>query len=252
MKNIYIPVILCLIAAGCEQQQSAPAGSPEAVSAIRATLLAPPTESITIEESEQALSRVESPVPESEMTALIDDPILADPPNPLAAPVREKVAVAPAPAVRPDQPAPNVNEDRRLSRNDRPKWFEPASSQAEIPVLRTVPDETQSHADAIWIRTGEGYQQARHPISQLDAGCDVAVHGRIITGVLAPGGETTGTLIKTPDATWELYFGNKTTLHTQAQRLDGRLVVITGHARKYKGTHVPTRTIVTVEKLKAE
>lgn len=78
----------------------------------------------------------------------------------------------------------------------------------------------------------------------------VEVKGRLATGVVAIGGETTGTTITAGTITWDLDFGDKKDLAAQAEKLDGQRVVVTGLARQVPGVTRGPRIIIRVETLK--
>jgi hypothetical protein len=79
----------------------------------------------------------------------------------------------------------------------------------------------------------------------------VEIKGTLQAGVMAIGGETTGTLIHANNVTWELDFGDKTDLRGQAKKLDKKTVLVTGNYEKRKGVEIRERNIVKVETLKA-
>lgn len=78
----------------------------------------------------------------------------------------------------------------------------------------------------------------------------VTVVGTLRTGLVAIGGETTGTTITSNGVTWELDFGKQAEMRDQAEKLDGNQVVVTGTLQRRAGVEVAERWIVTVSKLK--
>ncbi len=78
----------------------------------------------------------------------------------------------------------------------------------------------------------------------------VTVVGTLRTGLVAIGGETTGTTITANGITWELEFGKHAMLRDQAEKLDGKKIVVMGTLERRAGVEVPERWIVTVSKLK--
>lgn len=78
----------------------------------------------------------------------------------------------------------------------------------------------------------------------------VEIKGRLATGVVAIGGETTGTTITAGDITWDLDFGENKDLASLAEKHDGKTVVVTGTARQVKGVTRGPRIVVTVATLK--
>jgi hypothetical protein len=78
----------------------------------------------------------------------------------------------------------------------------------------------------------------------------VEVKGTLQTGIAAIGGETTGVLIKTKDGTLELDLKDKD-LRADAEKLNGKPVLVSGTLAVRKGVEVGQRLIVTVTSLKA-
>ena len=79
----------------------------------------------------------------------------------------------------------------------------------------------------------------------------VEVQGKLETGIVAIGGETTGTIIKANNVVWELDLGGKKELTELAHKLNKQMVVISGGYTKKKGVEIPERHIVVVKTLKA-
>jgi hypothetical protein len=79
----------------------------------------------------------------------------------------------------------------------------------------------------------------------------VEVKGTLKTGIMAIGGETTGTIITTPQGTLELDFGTNKELKEQAGKLNGKEAVAKGTLQVRKGVAVKQRLIVGVTELKA-
>ena len=86
---------------------------------------------------------------------------------------------------------------------------------------------------------------------QIDGGQSsrVRVRGILTNGIIAIGGETTGTTIRFGKTTWELELQNQKTLRAAAAKLNGKPVVVSGLVRTQKGVEVGTRTILTVKSL---
>lgn len=78
---------------------------------------------------------------------------------------------------------------------------------------------------------------------------NVEVVGRLTTGVMAVGGETTGFTISAGNITWELDFGNDNALQERAEKNDRRQVSVAGVLRRQIGTEVKERWLVRVLKL---
>jgi hypothetical protein len=78
----------------------------------------------------------------------------------------------------------------------------------------------------------------------------VEIRGTLRTGIVAIGGETTGTVIKVKDVTWELDLGGNQGLQELAKTLDTKKALVTGTYAKFKGVE-RERDIVKVASLKA-
>ena len=85
----------------------------------------------------------------------------------------------------------------------------------------------------------------------LAADKEVQVRGTLKTGIVAIGGETTGTIVRTKAGTFELEFGKDKELRALAKKLDGKEVVVSGPLQVRKGVEVKERRIITVKTLKA-
>src|ERR1051326_8505479 len=59
--------------------------------------------------------------------------------------------------------------------------------------------------------------------------------GTLRTGVVASGGETTGTIIETKEGKFELDFGKQKELRQKAEKLNGKSVVVVGKLEIRKG-----------------
>jgi hypothetical protein len=79
----------------------------------------------------------------------------------------------------------------------------------------------------------------------------VALQGTLRTGIVAIGGETTGVILQTPGATYELDLGNNPALLQAAEALNGQTVNVTGSLTVQHGVEIPERTIVHVDSLSA-
>jgi hypothetical protein len=84
----------------------------------------------------------------------------------------------------------------------------------------------------------------------------VEIKGTLRTGVVAIGGETTGTTITVKgkdalDVTWELDLGGNADLVALAKKLDGKTARVTGTYSKKRGVEIRERHIVKVASLKA-
>ncbi len=88
------------------------------------------------------------------------------------------------------------------------------------------------------------------PATATDEEIIVRVVGRLKTGVMAIGGESTGTTITSRGVTWELELGNDEARQQLARSLDGQLVRVRGSLRRVDGVERGPRWIVAVERLK--
>jgi len=80
---------------------------------------------------------------------------------------------------------------------------------------------------------------------------EVDVVGKLRTGIVAIGGETTGATITAEGITWELDFGKDLALRAAADKLDGKAVRVRGNLKQRKGVEIKQRWIVTVSGLEA-
>jgi hypothetical protein len=79
----------------------------------------------------------------------------------------------------------------------------------------------------------------------------VELRGKLRTGVVAIGGETTGTVLQSDKGAFELDLGNDKELRARAERLSGKAVVVKGTLTVRKGVEVKERRIVRVRSLEA-
>ncbi len=78
----------------------------------------------------------------------------------------------------------------------------------------------------------------------------VEVVGTLRTGVMAVGGETTGTTVTANNITWELDLNANPGAKKLAPQLDGQKVKVKGTYSRRRGVEVPFREIITVTALK--
>jgi hypothetical protein len=78
----------------------------------------------------------------------------------------------------------------------------------------------------------------------------VEIKGKLKTGLVAIGGETTGTVIVAKGATWELDFAGNAELQKLAGTLGGKTVIVKGSYEVRAGVEIKQRHIVTVTSLK--
>lgn len=84
-----------------------------------------------------------------------------------------------------------------------------------------------------------------------DESIEVTVRGTLRTGMVAIGGETTGTTITARGVTWELDLGRDEALRKKAESLSRKRVVVRGTLESRPGVEVRQRLIVTVRSLEA-
>ena len=82
-----------------------------------------------------------------------------------------------------------------------------------------------------------------------DDAIDVVVRGTLRTGVMAIGGETTGTTVTARGATWELDLRGRPELASRAESLSGRRVVVSGSLEARPAVARRQRWILTVKTL---
>src|SRR5205823_7350789 len=77
----------------------------------------------------------------------------------------------------------------------------------------------------------------------------VELRGTIKTGIVAIGGETTGTIIDTKDGAYELAVPKE--LRKEVDDLNKKTAIVTGVLNTKKGLAIKLRKIVTIESVKA-
>jgi len=77
----------------------------------------------------------------------------------------------------------------------------------------------------------------------------IQVRGKLSTGIMAIGGETTGTILTTEDGTWELDSSGSKELSELADKLNGKAVVVTGVPERREGVEIKERRIIKVQSL---
>jgi hypothetical protein len=78
----------------------------------------------------------------------------------------------------------------------------------------------------------------------------VTVVGTLRTGLVAIGGETTGTTVTAKGISWELDFGQHAELRAAAEKLNGKPVTVSGTLERRPGVEIKERWIVKVTSLK--
>lgn len=108
-----------------------------------------------------------------------------------------------------------------------------------------VEDKT---GNALEIKENGKWRPANLPLDSLVNGkaIEVRVRGTLAHGIIAIGGETTGTTIRFGKTTWELDLRKEKLFGSTAERLNGKRVVVTGAVRLQKGVEIAKRTILTV------
>jgi hypothetical protein len=101
------------------------------------------------------------------------------------------------------------------------------ASAAEIGIIETASTSTPSAGDYI----------------------KVEIKGTLETGLMAIGGETTGTVIHVKNVTWELDLGGSKELQESATKLNKKTVLLTGTYQKIKGVEIRERHIIKVATL---
>ncbi|NND96542.1 MAG: hypothetical protein HKN47_04335 [Pirellulaceae bacterium] len=81
---------------------------------------------------------------------------------------------------------------------------------------------------------------------EIEDSINVTVVGTLRTGIIAIGGETTGTTITAKGITWELDLGKKAEIRQAAEMLTGKKVIVRGSLERRKGVEVQQRWIVSV------
>jgi hypothetical protein len=79
----------------------------------------------------------------------------------------------------------------------------------------------------------------------------IELRGTLIMGVVAIGGETTGSILRVGSQKWELDLGHATERLRLAQQLDRQQVVVRGTLTQHCGVESGTRTILLVTSLRA-
>ena len=92
--------------------------------------------------------------------------------------------------------------------------------------------------------------QALAQDKKADSYIKIQARGKLETGIMAIGGETTGTILHTKSGTLESDLA-KNKLGDQAEKLNGKAVVVTGTLSIRKGVEIHQRLIVVVETIAA-
>ena len=84
-----------------------------------------------------------------------------------------------------------------------------------------------------------------------DESVEVVVRGTLRTGIMAIGGETTGTTVTARGATWDLDLHGDAALAAKAESLSGKRAVVRGTLEVVRGVERRQRFIVTVGSIEA-
>lgn len=108
-------------------------------------------------------------------------------------------------------------------------------------------------SEYVKVKTDGEYKIATLPIKALDDGktLEVMARGVLADGIVAIGGETTGTVVKVGKITWELDLSGDPKFKASAKEQNGKSVIVVGKVKKKDGVEVKTRTILKVEGLTA-
>lgn len=130
----------------------------------------------------------------------------------------------------------------------------PKTTEAEALIVEygEKPAANEPAAD-LQIKQNGAWEPAELPLPGLAEGkaVEVRVRGTLNHGIMAIGGETTGTIIRFGKTTWELDLRKNPALRPTAEKLNGKRVTATGVVREKAGVEIAKRTIVTVESLVA-
>lgn len=137
----------------------------------------------------------------------------------------------------------------RIRINTVPKTAKAAATVLEYGSKPTEP-KADDPAEFIRVKADGKYADAKLPIEALAKGetVEVQVKGKLTDGIMAIGGETTGTLIRARNVTWELDISGPG-LREKAAKLNGKTVVVTGAVRQKAGIEIAKRTILVVRTL---
>jgi len=99
----------------------------------------------------------------------------------------------------------------------------------------------------LFICIGAGLMPAADPAHDIKT-----FEGTLATGIMAIGGETTGTELTMKDGSKiELDLGKDVKLGALADSLNGKAVVVTGEFKTVQGVEIKERKVLVVETLKA-
>lgn len=102
----------------------------------------------------------------------------------------------------------------------------------------------------VFLVSAQAFGQAKPPKKSVEF-IRVEVQGTLRTGIMAIGGETTGTTITAKGVTWELDLGRGDDLRKKAEKLNGKAALVRGELTRRGGVEIKERWIVKVSSLEA-
>lgn len=141
-----------------------------------------------------------------------------------------------------------LEDDGRLPKSVMPDLLHPNTEGYRRWAKAIEPTLTR-----VMMADGTENDSAEQPSSDADTadGITVRAVGTIRTGMVAIGGETTGTTITADDIVLELDLGGKEALAAVAEKLDGRRGIATGRLHRVRGVERGDRWIVKVSDLRS-
>lgn len=124
------------------------------------------------------------------------------------------------------------------------------SRYAKSLVILVVVGSTSLATSAV-AQEGDEQQPRKDLLPSKQDPIAATVRGRLQDGIMAIGGETTGTLITAAGLTWELDLSKDPKFRAVAKQQNKQTVVARGFLKRVKGVEVPERWIVTVDSLEA-
>ena len=130
----------------------------------------------------------------------------------------------------------------------------PKTAKAAVTILeygaKPKAPKPEAPDEFIRVKVGGQYTDAKLPIAALSKGqkVEVQVKGKMVDGMMAIGGETTGTIIRARNVIWELDVSGPG-LRDKTALLNGKIVVVTGVVQQKAGVEIAKRTILKVRTL---
>jgi hypothetical protein len=94
------------------------------------------------------------------------------------------------------------------------------------------------------VAPGAGGTQAARPLAVAEERVRVEIVGRLATGLVALGGETTGLAVSAKGLSWELDVGRDQDLRKKADGLSGEVVVVTGTLEPRAGVELRRQRLI--------